>query len=286
MATVTVREHQAALYELLCEFDRICQKYNIRYTLFAGTLLGAVRHKGFIPWDDDADVLMLREDYDRFMAVASKETDQLRFFVQKENTKHWPMFFSKLRLQGTSCIEKYVPKDFKTHMGVYIDIFPCDCAADREWLRKCQYYASKIIIAKSLARRGYATDSKKKKLFMAFSRIVPLKLVRRIVLLPNKKGSKLVHSFLSAGKKYEKNVFPRTWLEETCKMDFEDRQFSVTKCYDRMLTMLYGDYMVLPKESERICKVHAVVVDLENSYEKYAELQRNMKITDFTQSIR
>jgi lipopolysaccharide cholinephosphotransferase len=106
MSSVTVREHQAALYELLCEFDRICRKHGIRYTLFAGTLLGAVRHGGFIPWDDDADVLMLREDYEKFLEVAPTETDPDQFFVQKEYSEHWPMFFSKLRLQGTACVKK------------------------------------------------------------------------------------------------------------------------------------------------------------------------------------
>ncbi len=286
MASVTLREHQAALYELLCEFDRICKKHDIRYTLFAGTLLGAVRHGGFIPWDDDADVLMLREDYARFLEVAQKETDAVRFFVQKEHSPHWPMFFSKLRLQGTSCIEKYIPKDFKTHMGVYIDIFPCDCASDCTLMRKCQYYASKIIVAKSLGRRGYVTNSNKKKLFIAVSRIFPMKLMRAIVLRSHKKENKLVHSFLSAGREYEKNVFPRAWLEETCPMFFENQEFMVTKHYEELLTMLYGDYMVLPKETDRVCKAHAVIVDLENSFETYAEYQRTMEIADYTRSIR
>lgn len=286
MVSVTIREHQKALYKLLCEFDRICQKHGIRYTLFAGTLLGAVRHQGFIPWDDDADVLMLREDYERFLKIAPAETDTLSFFVQKEHSEHWPMFFSKLRLQGTSCIEKYVPKDLKTHMGVYIDIFPCDHAADSEWLRKIQFIASKVMIAKSLWHRGYATDSKKKKLFMTLSRVVPQKLIRFCVLLPQKKAPEYVHTFFSASKKYEKNVFPRAWMEESCQMFFEDKRFMVTAHYDELLTMLYGDYMVLPSEAERSCKVHAVIVDLENSYEIYAEYQRSMVITDYTKSIR
>ena len=112
MGQVTLIEHQAALYELLCEFDRICRKYDIRYSLFAGTLLGAVRHQGFIPWDDDADVIMLRDDYERFMMVSLEETQGTRFYIQREHSEHWPMFFSKMRLNGTACIEKYIPKDY------------------------------------------------------------------------------------------------------------------------------------------------------------------------------
>lgn len=286
MGQATLIEHQSALYELLCEFDRICQKHGIQYTLFAGTLLGAVRHQGFIPWDDDADVIMLREDYERFMKVASEETDRTRFYIQREYSEHWPMFFSKMRLNGTTCIEKYIPKDYKTHMGVYIDIFPCDCASDHEWYRKFQFYASKVIIAKSLGRRGYVTDNVGKKIFISLCRMIPLRPVRRMVLLSNVKDSKYVHSFLSASKKYEKNVFPREWFENTVRMTFGGHEFLVTEQYHELLTLLYGDYMVLPKEYERTSKVHAEVVDLEHSYEIYADYQRNMKITQYTRSIR
>ena len=286
MSSVTVLEHQTALYELLCELDRICRKYGIRYTLFAGTLLGAVRHGGFIPWDDDADVLMLREDYEKFLEVAQMEADPRRFFVQKEHSEHWPMFFSKLRLQGTACIEKYVPKDFKTHMGVYIDIFPCDCAADRAWMRRCQFLASGAVIARSLGRRGYATDCKRKKLFMALARLVPQGPARALVMLRRKTNSEYVHTFFGAGRKYEKNVFLRVWMEETLPMAFESGIFTVTAHYDELLTLLYGDYTVLPTEAERASKVHAMIVDLSDSYEAYAEYQRSMTITEYTKSIR
>lgn len=286
MGHATLIEHQSALYELLCEFDRICQKYNIRYSLFAGTLLGAVRHRGFIPWDDDADVIMLREDYEQFIEVASRETEGTRFYIQKEHSAHWPMFFSKMRLNGTTCIEKYIPKDYKTHMGVYIDIFPCDRAADYNYMRKWQYYASKVIVAKSLNRRGYATDHKGKRLFMALCRMIPLCLVRRIVLRSGRKDQTYVHAFLSAAKEYRKNVFPREWFETTVRLPFRDHEFMVCEHYHELLSLLYGDYMVLPPESERTCKVHAVVVDLEHSYEIYADYQRTMKITQYTRSIR
>lgn len=94
--------HQQALHTLLVEFDRVCRALEIPYVLYAGTLLGAVRHQGFIPWDDDLDVLMLREDYDRFLREAPGVLDTETFFLQKEFSDHWPLFFSKLRLNGTT----------------------------------------------------------------------------------------------------------------------------------------------------------------------------------------
>ena len=106
----TLSEHQKLLLSMLKDFDAVCRKHNIQYMLFAGTALGAVRHRGFIPWDDDADVIMLRSEYERFFECAAKDFDTGKYFVQREFSPHWPMQFSKLRLNNTACIEKYHPK--------------------------------------------------------------------------------------------------------------------------------------------------------------------------------
>ena len=145
----TLPQHQQALYELLQALDSVCKKHRIRYMLFAGTALGAVRHKGFIPWDDDLDVVMLRPEYERFLAVAGQELDSEKFFLQKEFSEHWPMFFSKLRRNGTTCLERFIPRDPQIHQGVYIDIFPCDNLSDSPLVGKLQFLASKLVIAKA-----------------------------------------------------------------------------------------------------------------------------------------
>ena len=91
-----LKKHQEVLFELLTVFDSICKKYAVPYQLFAGTALGAVREQGFIPWDDDLDVIMLRRDYNRFLELAPSALGE-GYFLQKEFSEHWPMFFSKLR---------------------------------------------------------------------------------------------------------------------------------------------------------------------------------------------
>ena len=93
--TATLIEHQQALYELLIELDRVCKKLHINYSLFAGTMLGAVRHNGFIPWDDDADILMSRKEYEKFMKEADGILDSEKFYLQREFSEHFPMFFSQ-----------------------------------------------------------------------------------------------------------------------------------------------------------------------------------------------
>lgn len=281
-----LRRHQSVLYELLKVVDSICRKHDISYMLFAGSALGAVRHKGFIPWDDDLDVVMLRPDYERFLEVAEKELDHENYFLQKEHSDHWPMFFSKLRKNNTTCLERYIPKDPLLHQGIYIDIFPCDNLRDGKIPRKLQFYASKVIIAKSLAQRGYLTDSVIKKLFMWLCHWVPMNPLRRMVLAPDAADTQWVHTFLGGSSRYEKGIYPRKWFSEKICLPFEDEEYPVSGYYDEMLTAMYGDYMTPLHESQRGCKVHAEFVDVENPYTQYLEFQRSMDFAEHTKSIR
>lgn len=280
-----MEEHQKALLLLLKEFDRICRKLEIPYFLFAGTLLGAVRHKGFIPWDDDLDVIMLRKDYIRFLKEAPAVLNSNAFYLQAEFSEHWPMFFSKLRINGTTCLEKYKPKDPLIHQGVYMDIFPCDNGWESAIGRKLQFLCSKVIIAKGLDQEGYVTDSLLKKCIMVVSRVFPRKLFHRIVTGPCTTG-KYVHCFLGGASKYSRSVFPSCWFADTDVLRFEDSEFLVPKGHDPLLKALYGDYMIIPVEEDRKCKQHAILVDLTKSYEEYAHYRDEMKFDVYTRSIR
>lgn len=286
MPEASLEQHQAALYTLLCELDTVCRKLEIPYQLFAGSMLGAVRHQGFIPWDDDLDVILMREDYDRLLAEADAVLDHSRFFLQKEFSSHWPMFFSKLRLNGTTCLEKFHPKDTACHQGVYIDIFPCDNASDNGLMRKMQFYASKVVVAKSLYRRGYETDSTKKKIFMQLCRCLPLQPFLSLTKLAGRGDTQYVHSFLGGASKMEKSVYRREWFDKQILMTFQDGAFSVPAEYDALLTTLYGDYMELPPEEDRKCKQHTILVDLTHSYEEYEHFRDGMTFDVLTRSIR
>ena len=280
-----LRDHQLALCTLLAEFDRVCAQLKIPYLLFAGTLLGAVRHGGFIPWDDDLDVLMLREDYERFLREAEGVLDREKFFLQKEFSPHWPLFFSKLRLNNTTCLEKFHPRDDRMHQGVYMDIFPCDNALSSGFGRKCQYLCSKVVIAKALDRRGYDTDSVAKKAFMALCRFLPLEPFARFARR-GKPGGEWVHTFFGAASSYEKNIYPRQWFEGRCPVKFEAGEYPAPEAWDALLTKLYGEYMQLPPPEARAVKQHALLVDLERSWEHYAHYRDGMVFAVRTRSIR
>ncbi len=158
--------------------------------------------------------------------------------------------------------------------------------ADNKLTRKLQFAASKIVIAKALYERGYETHNLFKRAFIQLCRMLPRKSVAKFCMRKDDSKSQMVHSFFAAGKKYEKNIFPREWFEETTEMQFEDENFPVSMHYDALLTRLYGDYNKLPTQEERKCKEHAAILDLERPYTEYLEEQKKMKFYAFTKSIR
>ena len=285
LKNTTLLRHQKAMLELLNELDAVCAANEIPYVLFAGTLLGAVRHQGFIPWDDDLDVLMMREDYERFLSVAPFSMDPDRFYIQAEFSDHWPMFFSKLRLNHTACIEKFHPKDPEQHQGIYIDVFPCDCALGSNWLRKLQFAASKVVIAKSLYRRGYDTDSAAKKAFMWICRMLPQNPFWNFATA-GKSNSEYVHTFLGASSRFGRSVYRREWFSQRTDVTFEGKEFPAPSGYDALLKTLYGDYMRIPDESERSVKRHAILVDFDHSWEDYHHFRDDMEFDVYSRSIR
>ena len=117
-----IKEMQKIELEMLLEVDRICKKFNIRYFLIAGTLLGAIRHKGFIPWDDDIDIIIPLNDYIKFCKVAEKELNK-NYFLQNYKTDFTAMWYTKIRKNNTTAIQAN-HKNKLHHQGIWIDIFP------------------------------------------------------------------------------------------------------------------------------------------------------------------
>ena len=130
-----LRQLQLIQLEMLVEVDRICRKCEIKYNIIAGTLLGAVRHGGYIPWDDDADVALLRPEYEKFRKACKTELDRSRFYFQDHrNTKGYRWGYGKLRRKHTLFLREY-QEDMPYKQGVFIDIFPLDGVPDNYILR-------------------------------------------------------------------------------------------------------------------------------------------------------
>lgn len=242
----TLKQVQEKLMLLLLEFDRICKKNNIQYSLDGGTLLGAVRHDGFIPWDDDADVVMLRKDYKRFIRACKKDLNHDLFVMETtKSCKSYSFNFGKLKLKNTIWVE-YCSENVKEHKGLYIDIFPLDNTC--KWSIKLQHKLSYFWEVVRWKKIGREFKTKHPKIVNFMSKILPLKLVnfnaelamRMFNIFPTRNVCKICH--------YGKGKEPhsRKYYTDTIKHKFEDCEFFIPREYETWLTRRYGDWKKLP----------------------------------------
>ncbi len=248
--------------DILIAFADFCEENKLKYYLAYGTLLGAVRHKGFIPWDDDIDVLMPRPDYNRFIELTGynpiKQNLETRLYRNCKNPNIYP--FAKIIDTNTLVYEK--GKSRKNISGIWIDIFPLDGCPDSSEETRVQFEKYlKIRNWQDLATTNpfYIDQNIIKKMlkFLFFAPAAKLYGCKRIC----KKIDELAQSY-----SYDKSqlVADFTWgdsldailkkedLEPVLHLEFEGKLFNAPKSYDQYLTNLYGDYMTLPPEKERI----------------------------------
>ena len=227
LTKVQLRKLQMVEFELICEVDRICRKNHIKYTLYAGTLLGAVRHNGFIPWDDDADIAFLPEDYEKFFEACKYDLDHEKFFLQDYRTDpHYRWGYAKLR-RNHSMFVREGQEHMKYHNGICIDVFTLYHVPDNPVFREI-YYAAFFLIRKALySEVGKVSDSStfRRKLYKAVSKIPKEKIFQIANKMIYKKPSALVNMMFIPNAK-------------SCK-------------YDEVLRMAYGDYMKLPPLEQR-----------------------------------
>ncbi len=242
--------------EILIELDRICKAYDIKYTLAYGTLIGAIRHRGFIPWDDDIDVFMLREDLLKLREICKTELNERFFYQNHETDKEYYYLFDKIRLNGTIFKETYLSK-YNIHHGVYLDIFPVDKLPDdlreiKKQYRRYRIYRT-VLNSKYLvlnARHG------KKKLAALLIRIATFpfpkelfyRMAEKTAQQNNGKDSKYAGCF------EDFYIGPESYYTELMDWDFENHKFNVPVHYDELLKKMYGDYMTMPQEKDRHAK--------------------------------
>lgn len=274
---LTLRELQYLELEIAKEIKRICDANNIDYFIIGGTLLGAVRHGGFIPWDDDMDIGMTIENYYRFLELAPSQLDH-RFFLQTNATDpNYHNVFAKVRLNGTHMLEK-VTEGMRIHNGIFVDIFPYDSASEQVAHSKVYMTMLQLLGKTSLLKHGYDLNGITEK---RISRIVNI-VLKHIPVSVKQIDKVLTVRFQSHGKKNEQTyyierdgmfkgnfVFPKRYFETLEELPFEGIAFKVPSNYTAYLENAYGDYMKLPPEHERE-KGHSVRgVVLENSYVNY-----------------
>lgn len=257
---------QHTLLGFLKEVDRICRKHQIKYFLGGGTLLGAVRHKGFIPWDDDADVMMLREDYEKFLGVLK---DELPSYITDQNTEEANHFaFTKLRLNDTILSTEFSARFENLHNGVFLDVLAQDKTSNKKFSQKIHMKMTAQLRWLVLNKwRGTPMDANNK--FVSFigdviKAILPLKLLEKMQngMMTRYRGKDTGVLYDSMGRNVERGAFPEEWLSEAVYVDFEDTKLPIPKEWDKYLTYLYGDYMDMIPVSERHVSHDIVRIDL------------------------
>lgn len=253
--------------EILDYFTNFCDKHKLKYQLTYGTLLGAVRHKGFIPWDDDVDVHMPPKDYLKFLELIKKENNSEYLIQNVDTEKYFHTIFTKIRKNNTCMVEKewqYI----NIHKGINIDIFPLIPYPDNKYEAKKTML--KLKIASILASKNNKAKKFKNKIIFALLRLIPRKIT-------NKWISRIIKKLLKYNGKYstyklEINDKPVkvSWLEKSIEVPFEDKIYKIPAKYDKVLTCMYGDYMTPPKVENRTGHGD-IIISFDKNYEDIVE---------------
>lgn len=258
MEAELLRKVQLVELEILGELDRVCRENDIRYFLYRGTFLGAIRHGGFIPWDDDMDVAMLREDYEKFCRVAPHALGEQYCLQNWHTDPKFSLPFGKLRKRGTRCVEGKSP--ILKENGFYIDIYPLDYAPQEEKARRDLSRKLLHMFRVKLMKSGYTPWVEEDHIVWK-KRIGYLAYQLAGLFVSNRRLIQRYEALVSAVPEntllYEQSALPKTnyfekkWCEDLKDYPFENGCFPGPKAYDECLSELYGDYMTPPPEGER-----------------------------------
>ena len=261
-----LRQVQMVQLEIGLECKRVSELLGIRSFLDAGTLLGAVRHKGFIPWDDDMDMGMLREDFDRFLQEAPALLDDRYYLQTMYNDDRYGCAFAKLRKKGTKLVEA-VAEDSGAQDGIFIDIFPYDVYPDGDAERACQGKKHRRYRRMLFAKCGYHIEN-------TFEGSAPVRFLKRTVYSVLKffmrfyDRKKLVSEYDAVCKMFNGTDSEMYYAQSGCRvyggwsvarscfrewteLEFEGHRFLCPGDWDLYLRTIYHDYMQLPPENER-----------------------------------
>lgn len=264
--------------EMVKLIHKICVENNLKYFAAGGTLLGAIRHNGYIPWDDDIDLMMPRDDYEKFLNIAPKYLDENKFFLQTNKTEK--LYFNghaQIRNNDTTCLLKCSLIDLKNkkNCGVFVDIFPYDYINNNFQIKRIKFLKS-LTISKCMEAYGKGLKKIIKKIL--FTLLCPTKksIEKRIEKM-NKIAMKSKHKdnvgLITFMPGNQKNVWDAKWFDEVILHKFEDMEIFIPSSYDEVLKTEYGDYMQIP--SDKGGNIHGeCFFDLDNPYVKYIDLDK------------
>lgn len=261
LVEISLDEAKEKMLEMMCYIDKVCRENNIKYSLAYGTLIGAIRHKGFIPWDDDMDIMLTRDNYDKLIEIIKK--DDKYDFLDMKNGGYFN--FSDICYKNTIGIpfKKYAKMNSYTDLGVYIDIFPLDNLPEvgyKKHMEKILFYM-RLLKTNSL-KRYFASPSLTKAIIKSIV-FLPLCIISKIYTKKRviekidhlqKKFNNIKTDYIGIASFGYFERYRNSWFDEYIDIKFEGCKFMLVKEYDKVIRVCYDDYMTIPDEKDR--KIH------------------------------
>lgn len=252
MREIRTIELKSIQLDILQKIDSFCQENNINYFLSYGTLIGCIRHNGYIPWDDDIDICMPRPDYERFITLFNKNTDQHKVIEHRiENSYKLP--FAKVYNTNTIMNEDMYIKD---SFGVYIDIFPIDGINSSKQIKQSLFLNKLLNTKRAIINNNKRSILKRALLTLGKAIIYPITIhyiinkITKIATATSYVDAKFVANIVSPYGECE--IMPKEYFNELNTHSFEGKNFKIPKEFDKYLKSIYGEYMVLPPIEKQI----------------------------------
>lgn len=268
----TIKDVQGKILETACFIDNICRKYGIEYYIMGGTALGAVRHGGFIPWDDDLDIFMTPQEYSRFKEVFEKENPS-KFIIQEWRTTSEYLEYAKVRMNGTTFIEEHFKDNKNMHHGIMVDIMMLHKVPSDKLHQRLIYYLSRFVAFHAYVGRGRKAKSLFEKVATVALNFLPCNYLVRKAYQKIYSYDNLTHKFnycyWITRASFRGGLFEKEMFENPVNIPFEDTELLGSSRIKDYLAYRYGDYMKLPSEEERKTAVHAYIFDVERDFSEY-----------------
>ena len=252
-------EIQDKILGIMVDIDRFCEERGIEYCLMGGSALGSKRHGGFIPWDDDLDIFMTPDNYEKFRDAFRKEGEKKKYYLQEWGLTDGMVTIAKIRLNGTSYIEETV-KDWDIHHGIYVDIFILHTCPDNRLSQLYQCFWAKYVITKGLALREKNRHKGLRGFLIRIARLLPERfLVRhalKVVYKYRNRKTRYYCNFLGKAV-FKKGIYKREWFDNPVYAPFETVRLKVPEKLHDFLTERFGNYMTPPSPDRIKYEQHA-----------------------------
>lgn len=269
-----VKRVQGKILEVMKYIDKLCRENGIIYYIMGGTALGAVRHSGFIPWDDDLDIFMTPSEYEKFKKVFEAEDSSL-FVLQEWRITPDYLEYAKVRMNGTTFIEEAFKDRKDLHQGIYVDIMILHKVPESKFIQKLVYYESKFVTLYALSKRNWKPKSTSQKLVLNSLKLMPCKLMakcfyRRIYKYDDM-TTNYKYCYWITPAKFRSGLFDSSFFSDPMDISFEDTVLLGSKKIKEYLEYRYGDYMKLPSKEAQQAAVHAMLFDVNRDYKEYVK---------------